>query len=120
MDIWSWICELPNSVEWTESDSPFMFELASEEKDNSARSIHLKAERTSGSDSEAVVTFTVCLQGIHIHIPILCLHANISFTTTCQYFIHIPNVATFHFNPCQYFIYIYVPNLHGHVGSILF
>ncbi|QCE08483.1 uncharacterized protein LOC114190374 [Vigna unguiculata] len=67
MDIWSWICELPNSVEWTESDSPLMFELASEEKDESARSIHLKAERTSGSDSEAVVTFTVCLQGFHPH-----------------------------------------------------
>ncbi|KAL2324250.1 hypothetical protein Fmac_023308 [Flemingia macrophylla] len=67
MDIWSWICELPNSVEWTESDSTPMFELASEENENSTRSIHLKAERTSGSDSEAVVTFTVCLQGFHPH-----------------------------------------------------
>ncbi|TKY50994.1 hypothetical protein E2542_SST22501 [Spatholobus suberectus] len=67
MDIWSWICELPNSVEWTESDSSTKFELASEDKDNSTRSIHLKAERTSGSDSEAVVTFTVCLQGFHPH-----------------------------------------------------
>lgn len=67
MDIWSWICELPNSVEWTESDSTPMLELASEEKDNSTRSIHLKAERSSGSDSEAVVTFTVCLQGFHPH-----------------------------------------------------
>ncbi|XP_027366490.1 uncharacterized protein LOC113872841 [Abrus precatorius] len=63
MDIWSWICDLPNSVEWDQSDSPPKFELASE--DNSNRSIHLKAERTSGSDSEAVVTFTVCLQGFH-------------------------------------------------------
>lgn len=76
MDIWSWITELPNSVEWNESDSPVVpkFELASysgpgEDKDNSSssttRSILLKAERTSGSDSEAVVTFTVCLQGFH-------------------------------------------------------
>ncbi|KAK7343496.1 hypothetical protein VNO77_12280 [Canavalia gladiata] len=64
MDIWSWICDLPNSVEWNESDSPPKFELASD-VDNSTRSIHLKAERTSGSDSEAVVTFTVCLQGFH-------------------------------------------------------
>ncbi|WVY89973.1 hypothetical protein V8G54_035487 [Vigna mungo] len=44
-----------------------MFELASEEKDNSVRSIHLKADRTSWSDSEAVITFTVCLQGFHPH-----------------------------------------------------
>lgn len=70
MDVWSWICDLPNSVEWNESDSPpKYFELASEDKDkdDSTRSIHLKAERTSGSDSEAVVTFTVCLQGFHPH-----------------------------------------------------
>ncbi|KAK7280302.1 hypothetical protein RJT34_25364 [Clitoria ternatea] len=64
MDIWSWICDLPNSVEWNQPDSsPLEFQLASEE--NPTRSIHLKAERTSGSDSEAVVTFTVCLQGFH-------------------------------------------------------
>ncbi|KAG5128432.1 hypothetical protein JHK82_029267 [Glycine max] len=72
MDVWSWICELPNSVEGTESHSPPMkFELASEKNDdkldNSTRSIHLKAERTSGSDSEAAVIFTVCLQGFHPH-----------------------------------------------------
>ncbi|XP_061373875.1 uncharacterized protein LOC133316168 [Gastrolobium bilobum] len=67
MDIWSWISELPNSDEWSESDSSPKFELASSEpgEDNSTSSIHLKAERTSGSDSEAVVTFTVCLQGFH-------------------------------------------------------
>uniref|UniRef100_K7LLI0 Uncharacterized protein n=1 Tax=Glycine max TaxID=3847 RepID=K7LLI0_SOYBN len=72
MDVWSWICELPNSVEGTESHSPPMkFEIASEKNDdkldNSTRSIHLKAERTSGSDSEAAVIFTVCLQGFHPH-----------------------------------------------------
>lgn len=65
MDIWSWISELPNSVEWNESDSPPLFELASDGNNDSARSIHLKAERTSGSDSEAVVTFMVFLQGFH-------------------------------------------------------
>ncbi|KAK7269894.1 hypothetical protein RIF29_22685 [Crotalaria pallida] len=67
MDIWSWITELPNSAEWDELDSPPTFELASSgpSQENPTRSIHLKAERTSGSDSEAAVTFTVCLQGFH-------------------------------------------------------
>ncbi|XP_058769506.1 uncharacterized protein LOC131643330 [Vicia villosa] len=65
MDIWSWISELPNSVEWNESNSPLIFELASDGHGDSTRSIHLKAERTSGSDSEAVVTFMVFLQGFH-------------------------------------------------------
>ncbi|KAJ1402882.1 hypothetical protein SESBI_27719 [Sesbania bispinosa] len=68
MDVWSWISELPNSLDWNESDSPPKFLLASlgpSNDDNSTPSIHLKAERTSGSDSEAVVIFTVCLQGFH-------------------------------------------------------
>ncbi|XP_054786212.1 uncharacterized protein LOC129292646 [Prosopis cineraria] len=66
MDIWSWICELPsNSEEW--SDSP-TFELASSgqaDQDDSTRSIYLRADRTSGSEAEAAVIFTVCLQGFH-------------------------------------------------------
>jgi hypothetical protein len=68
MDIWSWISDLPNSVEWSESDSPPIFELASYSQlgeDDSTRSIYLKAERTTGSDSESVVTFMVFLQGFH-------------------------------------------------------
>lgn len=67
MDIWSWICDLPNSDEWAESDRPHIFELASSgpAQDDSTRSIYLRADRTSGSDSEAAVTFTVCLQGFH-------------------------------------------------------
>jgi hypothetical protein len=68
MDIWSWISDLPNSVEWSESDSPPIFELASYKQlgeDDSTRSIYLKAERTTGSDSESVVTFMVFLQGFH-------------------------------------------------------
>ncbi|KAJ6409526.1 hypothetical protein OIU84_009095 [Salix udensis] len=67
MDVWSWICELPNSDEWTESDSALMFELASSKssQEESTRSIQLKAERTAGSNSEALVTFTICLQGFH-------------------------------------------------------
>ncbi|KAJ6671164.1 hypothetical protein OIU85_014977 [Salix viminalis] len=67
MDVWSWICELPNSDEWTESDSALVFELASSKssQEESTRSIQLKAERTAGSNSEALVTFTICLQGFH-------------------------------------------------------
>ncbi|KAJ6310453.1 hypothetical protein OIU76_015222 [Salix suchowensis] len=67
MDVWSWISELPNSDEWTESDSALMFELASSKssQEESTRSIQLKAERTAGSNSEALVTFTICLQGFH-------------------------------------------------------
>ena len=68
MDVWTWISELPNSVEWDESDSAPTFELASSgpgQDDKPTPSIQLKAERTSGSDSEAAVTFTVCLQGFH-------------------------------------------------------
>ncbi|KAI4295715.1 hypothetical protein L6164_035731 [Bauhinia variegata] len=61
MDVWPWISELPNSEEWAESISPPVYELAS----SGSGSIHLKAERTSGSNSEAAVTFTICLQGFH-------------------------------------------------------
>ncbi|KAI4298521.1 hypothetical protein L6164_032071 [Bauhinia variegata] len=61
MNVWSWISELPNSDEWAESDSPLVYELAS----SGQGSIHLKADRTSGSNSEAAVTFTICLQGFH-------------------------------------------------------
>ncbi|KAI9128131.1 hypothetical protein K1719_001124 [Acacia pycnantha] len=67
MDIWSWICELPNSEEWSESP---IFELAgsggqADDHEGSTQSIHLRADRTSGSESEAAVIFTVCLQGFH-------------------------------------------------------
>lgn len=67
MDVWSWICELPNSEDWAELDSPPIFELAQSGvgEDGSTRSIQLRAERTSGSKSEALVTFTLCLQGFH-------------------------------------------------------
>ncbi|EOX98390.1 Iq-domain 14, putative [Theobroma cacao] len=66
MDIWSWICELPNSEEWAESDSPLIFTLASAKVRNqgdSTRSIQLKAERTSGSNLEVLVTFNICFEG---------------------------------------------------------
>ncbi|XP_062089898.1 uncharacterized protein LOC133796413 [Humulus lupulus] len=71
MDVWSWICELPNSDQyWTDSDpSPPVFELASSgtstHHDNQTRSIQLRAEKSSGSNIDALVTFSVCLQGFH-------------------------------------------------------
>ncbi|KAF8406243.1 hypothetical protein HHK36_008328 [Tetracentron sinense] len=65
MDIWSWICNLPSSDEWPESDSPLVFQLATSSQDNPTESILLKAERTSGPNPEAMVTFSVCLQGFN-------------------------------------------------------
>ncbi|KAF7811036.1 uncharacterized protein G2W53_032012 [Senna tora] len=63
MDIWSWISQLPDSDESDSDHSPRVFELAT--GSDSTRSIYLRADRTSGSESEAAVTFTVCLQGFH-------------------------------------------------------
>lgn len=65
LDVWSWIYELPNSDEWDKSDSPPVIELASSgpSQESSTRSIQLRAERTTVSDTDALVTFTVCLQG---------------------------------------------------------
>jgi hypothetical protein len=69
LDIWSWIDELPNSDEWDKSDSPPVLELASSgpSQESSTRSIQLMAERTSLSDTDASVTFTVCLQGFDLN-----------------------------------------------------
>ncbi|KAF5204373.1 neuronal PAS domain protein [Thalictrum thalictroides] len=63
MDIWSWMCELPNSADWPDSNSPFTFQLTSSQQDE--KSILLKAERTSGSNTETLVTFSICLQGFN-------------------------------------------------------
>lgn len=65
LDIWSWICELPYSDEWAESDSPFILTLASSSanKKNSAREIQLRAERTFMSESDVSLTFSVGLEG---------------------------------------------------------
>lgn len=67
MDIWSWICELPNSDQWVESESPPTFQLVSSKptKADTTQSIQLRAERTSGSNSEALVTFSVYVHGFH-------------------------------------------------------
>lgn len=68
MDVWPWICELPSFSDWAESssdDSPHVFELASSgtSQDDSKRSIQLRAQRTSGSSTDLLVNFSVCLQG---------------------------------------------------------
>lgn len=70
MDIWSWISELPNSDEWAVSDSPPVYELArstpiGNTDTSTTRTIQLRAERTAGSNSEALVTFSLNLQGFH-------------------------------------------------------
>ncbi|GLT76691.1 hypothetical protein SLA2020_483360 [Shorea laevis] len=68
LDVWSWICDLPNSKQWSESNSPLSLELASTSVPSSSQgkstaSIQLKAERTTASDTETALNFTVCLQG---------------------------------------------------------
>ncbi|XP_057964403.1 uncharacterized protein LOC131155354 [Malania oleifera] len=69
MDVWSWICGLPNPDEWSESHPSLVRELAtaSPSPDSPAQSIQLRAERTAGSDSDALITFSVCVQGFHFH-----------------------------------------------------
>ncbi|KAL5714094.1 hypothetical protein ACHQM5_016102 [Ranunculus cassubicifolius] len=66
MDIWSWISELPNSSDWPDSNSPLIFELTPASRDND-KAILLKAERTSGSNTETLVTFSICLQGFNFN-----------------------------------------------------
>ncbi|KAM1031012.1 hypothetical protein FF1_034812 [Malus domestica] len=68
LDIWSWICDLPNSSEWAESDSSHILELASSgpsHDNNPTRAIQLRAERTAGSNIDTLVTFSVCLHGFN-------------------------------------------------------
>ncbi|GMP38455.1 hypothetical protein CsSME_00009696 [Camellia sinensis var. sinensis] len=73
MDIWSWICELPSSNEWDESHSPLIFQLANSKpsplKTSASQSIQLRANRTSGSNSDHFVTFSVCLLGLDTENP---------------------------------------------------
>ncbi|KAF6176223.1 hypothetical protein GIB67_023528 [Kingdonia uniflora] len=65
MDIWSWMCNLPNSKNWPESDLPLVYELASlkDGRGNISKSIQVKAERTLGSNTETQLAFSVCLNG---------------------------------------------------------
>ncbi|XP_044509134.1 uncharacterized protein LOC123228012 [Mangifera indica] len=68
LDIWSWICGLPYSTAWAESESPLIFTLASSSRsqDDSTQAIQLRAEMTLGSDSERLVIFKVYTQGFDL------------------------------------------------------
>ncbi|XP_057788196.1 uncharacterized protein LOC131005311 [Salvia miltiorrhiza] len=65
MDVWSWICELPNSDEWNQSDSQLTFTLASSAPSStySTQSIQLLADRSFNSESEASIRLSVRLVG---------------------------------------------------------
>ncbi|KAL8060662.1 hypothetical protein ABFX02_02G039600 [Erythranthe guttata] len=66
MDIWSWISDLPNSDELNYSQLTFQLASSSPssyKNNDSTQSIHLRAERTLGSNSEPSVVFSVCLRG---------------------------------------------------------
>lgn len=66
MDVWSWICQLTNSDNWSESGPPLVYELASSKSTggNPTQSIQLTAQRTAESNSDHQwVTFSVCLRG---------------------------------------------------------
>ncbi|KAM7460230.1 hypothetical protein LguiB_007040 [Lonicera macranthoides] len=67
MDLWSWICELPNSDEWTSSFSPLTYQLGATKptqlNKNMTQSIHLKVERAIVPDLDStVITFSVCYE----------------------------------------------------------
>ncbi|KAG6408958.1 hypothetical protein SASPL_131986 [Salvia splendens] len=66
MDVWSWICELPNSDEWnhSESESHLTFTLASSAP-SSKQSIHLRADRSLTSESDGSIRFSVRLVGFN-------------------------------------------------------
>ncbi|KAL2939160.1 Na(+)/H(+) antiporter NhaA 3 [Bienertia sinuspersici] len=63
MDVWSWICDLPNSPEWSQSNSQLTYQLAS--SNSSAQSIHFKAEQSSELKPEIWITFSVYIEGFH-------------------------------------------------------
>ncbi|KAF9600235.1 hypothetical protein IFM89_005059 [Coptis chinensis] len=67
MDIWSWISDLPNSADWPESNSQLTYQLTPSQHDE--KSILLKAERTSGSNTETLVTFSILLHGFNFNSP---------------------------------------------------
>ncbi|XP_042447535.1 uncharacterized protein LOC122032320 [Zingiber officinale] len=59
-DVWSWISSLPDPSQWP--STPPSLTLASSAD---GRSICLSADRTAGSDSEALLTFSLTLHGFH-------------------------------------------------------
>ncbi|KAL3614253.1 hypothetical protein CASFOL_042327 [Castilleja foliolosa] len=62
MDIWSWICDLPNSDELNQLNSHLTFHLPPS-KPSSTQSIQFRAEQTLGSNSEPFITFSIYFVG---------------------------------------------------------
>lgn len=66
MDVWSWICDLPSSPEWSPSNSQLFYQLASSSsttKGSLPQTIQLKAERSSELKTEIWITLSICIQG---------------------------------------------------------
>ncbi|XP_074313196.1 uncharacterized protein LOC141648432 [Silene latifolia] len=68
MDVWLWICELPNSSELSQSNSELVYELASSNPSigsiKSSRSIQLRAKLSSDElNAEKWLIFSINLQG---------------------------------------------------------
>lgn len=64
MDMWSWICELPDSEDWLTGSTSLSYQLTSSKQiSNSAQTlIQLRAERTFEPNSEVSATFSVVFQ----------------------------------------------------------
>ncbi|KAM0937810.1 hypothetical protein DsansV1_C24g0183151 [Dioscorea sansibarensis] len=60
-NIWSWLTSLPFSTDWPPSEPSLTLTLAN----SSTKSILLKADRTAGSNTETLVTFSIILHGFH-------------------------------------------------------
>lgn len=63
MDIWSWICELPDTDEKNLYSQRILPLASPENKNSEARSIELRAEKILGLDSKAFLTFSICFVG---------------------------------------------------------
>ncbi|XP_027102768.1 uncharacterized protein [Coffea arabica] len=64
MDIWSWICELPDSEDWFAESTSLSYQLTSSKpiSNSTQTSIQLRAERTFEPNSEVSLTFSVVFQ----------------------------------------------------------
>ncbi|KAG9130230.1 hypothetical protein Leryth_004309 [Lithospermum erythrorhizon] len=73
-NLWSWISELPYSDEWTESNAPLIYPIATSKLHSQSKNINnnnyqtgtiqLKAERTIDEpNSESFLKFSICLLG---------------------------------------------------------
>ncbi|XP_057535705.1 uncharacterized protein LOC130813830 [Amaranthus tricolor] len=84
MDIWSWICNLPSSPEWSPSNSQLVYHLTSNDtirKGNLVGSIELKAERSSELNTEKWITFSIFVQGFN---PTESSHKTIWISDPCS------------------------------------